>query len=443
MEPSTPEKIVISPADLAQPHVDEQLASQLSFGMSDAHARVADAKTSALQRPWVALMLAGALGGLAGWGIIEPFFDDGTRLTGTIERTEGAMSSHLYGKLLVGGVTVWIPNAARIRRDGRTVPATELEAGLAVEVRGQLMEKQEGLVAQEVRIRGPGEPPVPVDLKALRLWGLLLGLLIFPVVASFVGLFVGAADGLLSKAFRRSAVFGLVGLGIGLGAGLIAAPLAEVIYNLGRHFTHDLQDPAGEFTTFGFLAQMVVRGIAWSIAGAAMGLGQGVALRSKKLALNGLLGGMVGALIGGMLFDPVDYLINGPSMSGGAAASRATGFAIIGAVTGLMIGVVELLAREAWVKLLTGPLAGKEFIIYKSPTLIGSSPKSDVYLFKDSEVEPTHAALHTVGEGYEIEDRDSPAGTFVNGRRVRRKRLENGDQIRIGKTVFNFAEKEA
>jgi hypothetical protein len=195
-------------------------------------------------------------------------------------------------------------------------------------------------------------------------------------------------------------------------------------------------------STPAFLVQMMSRGIAWSMAGAAAGLGQGIALRSRKLLINGLLGGMVGALLGGLLFDPLDFLIHGGRLSGGAEVSRAVGFAMIGLATGLMIGIVDLIAREAWIKMLTGPLTGKEFVLYKNPTVIGSSPKADVYLFKDPEVEPTHALVHALGEGYEIEDRKSVAGTFITGRRVSRCRLANGDQVRIGKTVFGVSLKE-
>ncbi|MGC3996282.1 MAG: RING finger protein [Anaeromyxobacter sp.] len=112
----------------------------------------------------------------------------------------------------------------------------------------------------------------------------------------------------------------------------------------------------------------------------------------------------------------------------GGDLSRAVGFTVIGLTTGLMIGVVELLARDAWLKMQAGPLAGKEFVLFKNPTTIGSSPKADIYLFKDAEVEPVHALIHVVGEGYELEDKGGAGRTVVNGRAVRRKRLEAGDR---------------
>jgi len=441
MQPSVPEKLVIQPQDLLDPRVDEQIARQLSFGMAAAPPRTADAPTSLLQRPWFALMLAGAIGALVGWAIIEPFFEDGVRLQGTTAHFQRAGDVEDTAFLEVGGVKVWVPAQARVQAVAGA--EAKLQDGLRVEVRGQQAAKSPVIVAYEVRVLGKATAPEMVEMKNLFLRNRLIASIVFPLIAALVGLFIGAADGLLSRALRRSAICGLVGLGIGLSAGLVATLFAELIYAVGQRFIDQMRTDTGALTTVGFLLQMVVRGLAWSMAGAAMGLGQGVALRSRRLALNGLLGGMVGALLGGLLFDPIDHLLHAGQFGAGAAASRAAGFMMIGAVTGLMIGIVELLARDAWLKMLTGPLAGKEFVLYKSPTLIGSSPKSDIYLFKDSEVDPTHAAIQTSGEGHELLDRDSRTGLFVNGRRVARKRLENGDQIRIGATVLNFTEREA
>jgi hypothetical protein len=374
--------------------------------------------------------------------VLEPFIDDGLRFQGTIAHVEQISGEHPSVHLQVAGVDAWVPQVARIRNAKGPAALGDLHDGLRVDVRGDFGGDSRFFVVYEMTIRGDGGPAPAVDLRNLRTRRRLVGYLVFPILAAFVGLFVGAADGLLSRALRRSAVCGLVGLGIGLAAGLVASLVAHIVYALGQQFVSSLQDGDGDPTTLSFLVQMIARGLAWSMAGAAMGLGQGVALRSKKLALNGLLGGMVGALFGGLLFDPIDLLVHRNQFGGGGEASRAVGFVVIGAVTGLMIGIVELMARDAWLKMLTGPLAGKEFVLYKNPTLVGSSPKSDIYLFKDAEVEPTHAQIRTSGEGYELEDRGSASGTFVNGRRVGRKRLENGDQIRIGATVLNFTERE-
>ena len=95
-----------------------------------------------------------------------------------------------------------------------------------------------------------------------------------------------------------------------------------------------------------------------------MGLGQGIALRSKRLLAYGFFGGIIGGLLGGLLFDPIDLILLGVDKPS-AHWSRLIGLAVIGASVGAMIGVVELLARDAWLRMVKGPLAGKEFLLFK------------------------------------------------------------------------------
>lgn len=443
MEPR--EKIRIDPGELFAPEVEDTLARQQSFGMAAAVPRAPDREASLLYRPWLVLMIAGALGGLAGWGIIEPFFDDGMAFEGRVEQR---LASAPGGAPLfdVSGVRILIdPEQARILEGGAPVDLARLAAGTHVRVRGWPLPDGPTpiLWAYELELL-PGEAPAgAVSLETLRIRDLLLAIMVFPIIAALVGLFVAAADGLLSHAFRRAAVCALVGMACGLALGLAASVVANILYGWTESLVGSI-DGGGPRSVLGFLAQMLSRGLVWAIAGLTMGLGQGIALRSKRMVVNGLLGGLVGGLLGGLLFDPIAELVQrGSEHVVGAEPSRAIGFAVIGLTTGLMIGVVELLARDAWLKMLVGPLAGKEFVLFKNPTVIGSSPKADVYLFKDPEVDPAHALLHAVGDGYEIEDRTGAGRTFLNGRPVRRAHLEHGDQVRIGKTVLSFGIKES
>jgi pSer/pThr/pTyr-binding forkhead associated (FHA) protein len=113
----------------------------------------------------------------------------------------------------------------------------------------------------------------------------------------------------------------------------------------------------------------------------------------------------------------------------------------IGAFVGLGTGLIENIAKTGWLRVVAGLIAGKQFVLYRNPTYIGSSPQCEVYLFKDAQVRPRHAALHLVPGGFEIEDLNSGSGTFVNGAPITRVRLRNGDQVQIGSTCFVFQEK--
>ncbi len=70
---------------------------------------------------------------------------------------------------------------------------------------------------------------------------------------------------------------------------------------------------------------------------------------------------------------------------------------------------------------------------------IGRSRDCDVFL-EDLAVSRLHATIREVGDGsYEIEDHHSAAGTFVNGMRITRYQLIEGDIVQIGlnKLIFH------
>ena len=121
--------------------------------------------------------------------------------------------------------------------------------------------------------------------------------------------------------------------------------------------------------------------------------------------------------------------------------ARLAALAAIGGLTGVATGLIEQAAKRGWLHVTAGLIAGKQFILYRNPTFIGSSPRCEVYLFKDPDVSPQHAALHRIPGGFELEDLGSATGTKVNGRAVKRIRLRGGDQVRIGATCFLFQER--
>jgi hypothetical protein len=273
---------------------------------------------------------------------------------------------------------------------------------------------------------------------------LLVNLLIFPTVAACVGLVLGAAEGLICRNPQRALISAAVGLGIGFAGGIVAIFAAEFLFNIMVRVSLNLwKDPQpGKLPTgLAFLVLMMGRGAAWAVAAIPAGIGQGVALRERKVVINGLLGGVLGGLLGGLLFDPINLWFTKPD--GEAIVSRAVGFTVIGLMVGLFVGIVEQWTKTAWLLMKAGSLAGKQFIVHKNPTVLGSSPKADIYLFKDPAIEPRHALIHDRGGRYEIEDLQSADGTYVNGVPIQKRVLQAGDQIVMGKTVLEFALRDA
>jgi hypothetical protein len=278
-----------------------------------------------------------------------------------------------------------------------------------------------------------GENPLMVILPLL---------ITFPAVAAGVGVAIGAAEGLMARNFGRAAISAVVGLGVGFAAGIVLICPTGLVFGLlaalARHISGVGEDEAPH--GLGMAVFIMARGAGWAVAAIAAGIGQGIAVRERKVFLNGFLGALLGGLIGGLLFEPIALLMGDTETAG---ASRAIGFAVVGLFVGLFVGLVEQWTKTAWLLMRVGPLAGKQFVLYKNPTVVGSSPKADIYIFKDSAIEPRHALLHNRGGRYEIEDLNTPDGTYVNGVAVTRQVLKAGDQIVLGKTVLEFALKEA
>jgi hypothetical protein len=315
-----------------------------------------------------------------------------------------------------------------------------LQAMISQEMENTLMGTR--IVVQPIP-PGRAEEPVP-DLRELSQASFLSGVLGFAIVGACVAALVAAADGVMSRNLRRGLLSGVCGVGIAGVGGVVGVLPGAVVLGLTMTLVTLAADgpwTSDSVTGWPLLILSVGRSLTWGILGLTMGLGQGAAARSKKLAINGLLGGMLGGLLGGAFFDPICRVFADTAVGGQAIMSRAIGFPIIGLSVGFMIGLVEHLAKDAWLLMRAGPLTGKQFVLYKNPTAIGSSPKCEVYLFKDPDVEPRHALIHQSGGRCELQDLKTPAGTYVNGQRVGRHILRDGDQIVIGQTVLEYSER--
>ncbi|MCE1245780.1 MAG: FHA domain-containing protein [Firmicutes bacterium] len=449
------EKIRISKDDLKSNHVEEILEQQAALsGDVDYLHRKDPPKTKLLLSSWFYLLIAGFVGALLAWMIIEPHFDDVFRVTGVIgEVKAGETIPGLNVKaylITINGVNVYATDENTIvkgtdqeKHEIKTI--SDLKPGqYAYAAIQDGVGDNSGLA---VGIQVSPTPFAAFSDKSLKdqsneknLWSLF----IFPLLGALIGLFIGCADGLLSRTWMKAVKAGLIGMLIGAVGGVISMLIAGFFYGIVGFFTEGAgMDPFKN--TGAFLIQVVRRTVAWALLGMTMGLGQGVALKSKKLLLNGFIGGVIGALLGGLLFDPIDVLILSKGVMDpfrSADVSRMVGFTLTGAFVGLMIGIVEQISKDAWLIMTQGPITGKQFIIYKEITILGSSPNCEIYLFKDPEIDPEHAMIVKIHDGYVIKDNNSSTGLYVNNKKVRESKLRNGDKVQLGKTVFSFSEKE-
>ena len=84
-----------------------------------------------------------------------------------------------------------------------------------------------------------------------------------------------------------------------------------------------------------------------------------------------------------------------------------------------------------------GPGAGSRFLLDADEVNAGRHPDSEIFL-DDVTVSRRHAEFHRDGETFTVADTGSLNGTYVNRDRIDRVRLNDGDEVQIGKYRLVF-----
>lgn len=85
-----------------------------------------------------------------------------------------------------------------------------------------------------------------------------------------------------------------------------------------------------------------------------------------------------------------------------------------------------------------GANAGSKFALDESTVTIGRHPDSTIFL-DDVTVSRRHATIERRDDVFEVADAGSLNGTYVNGKRIDRAQLNEGDQVQIGKYKLIYA----
>ncbi len=93
--------------------------------------------------------------------------------------------------------------------------------------------------------------------------------------------------------------------------------------------------------------------------------------------------------------------------------------------------------REGCLVIIYGDDLGRRVPLGPEPTIIGRSSKCDVQLDQES-VSRNHARISRQRNNYVICDLGSTNGTYVNDELVDEVVLRDGDQIKVGRTIFKF-----
>jgi hypothetical protein len=247
------------------------------------------------------------------------------------------------------------------------------------------------------------------------------------LLGALVAAAIGAMDALLNAAGSER----LVRVGICLLVGLLGGLVSGVVLETAHTY---LGIPS-------FLC--------WIFVGVVIGASLGVydllqassrrqrARAPRKKIINGIVGGLLGGLVGGLLNDML-------SLTEDLARFRvALGLVTLGVCIGLLIGLAQVILKEAWLRVDTGFRVGRELMLTKDETTIGRAESCDLGLFSDNNIERLHARIVLKNNAYLLTDAGTPGGTFLNEERVGKPTpLHSGDAIRIGKSVLRFGERQ-
>jgi hypothetical protein len=267
-------------------------------------------------------------------------------------------------------------------------------------------------------------PSADVVLEA-GLQGLCLGVIVSLILTLIDNLWNGTNR--LSPLLMKV----LVALAVAAVGGFLGGMIGQLLYN----------------TRLGRVGQV----IGWTLTGLLVGASVGVfdvlerlqkkqpTTGAKRKVINGLIGGGLGGLGGSVLFLLLGSLGKGKDLWTPGAA----GFIALGILIGLMVGLAQVILKEAWLKVIEGFRAGRELILSGPEITIGRAEACNIGLFGDPRVEKVHARIMQQGNQYYIEDNHTPDGTYVNNQRVAGQTpLRSGDVIRVGRNLLRFGERQ-
>jgi hypothetical protein len=259
----------------------------------------------------------------------------------------------------------------------------------------------------------------------------------------FLGLMIALALGLLDAFWNGSrgntgalAVRVLTAVAVGCLGGLLGGMIGQVLYRASNRSL---------LLLFG-----------WIITGLLVGGSLGVydllasALRDEDMrgatrkTVNGLIGGGAGGLLGGILYL-ILFLLWGAVFRDRKEdfwSPAAWGFVALGLCIGLLIGLAQVILKEAWVRVEAGFRSGRELLLSRPQITIGRGESCDIGLFGDAQVEKLHCRIIRKGDNYVLVDEATPSGTFVNDEPLEGPRvLRSGDLIRLGRALLRFGER--
>lgn len=415
---NTGDKIQIQWDDLKTRKVDQRLKEQEALERNRRQAEMnplaAEVDAPARQSLWYnsifTMALFGLLGGLLAWG--------GGELLRFRPNPKTEAETHMAE----------IGDLVRRSQSGQ-VPAAEADTAIH-ELRSEYASNPYFAIYADTTLSEAQKDARLAELNQREsIKTFIANVLSFGLCGMLIAMCLSIAEPVVDHNRQGAIINGAAGATLGLLGGVIVSLFVDQLYNA---LVDTVSQSAGSI-----YPRILARSLTWGILGLFLTIAPGLVMRNGKKLTIGLIGGLLGGLVGGALFDPVAQATNGNTH-----LSRLVVLLAIGIIAGAATGLIENAAKSGWLKVTAGLIAGKQFILYRNPTFIGSGPECQIYLFRDNKIGRRHAAVHIVPGGFELENLPLGATTLVNGKSIERVRLRGGDVIQIGATCFSFQEKE-
>ena len=238
------------------------------------------------------------------------------------------------------------------------------------------------------------------------------------VLGLFFGFCFGTAEGILLTDRNRSLKGGLSGAATGLTAGIL------IMFIIQGILTALINTGLFSLKASESIVLPLSRTVGWMILGAAVGSIEGIRSRSFHRTGVGIIGGLSGGFAGGAILEFI-----GSSLESGFAG-RGFGFLIMGGGIGLFHSLFESVSSFGILKVLTGPIRGKEYVLCMKKTVLGSFQKSAMDLKDYPGLKEKHAVFLSGRDEVILKPIDGEV--YVNEEKTDIKYLKYEDVIEIG-----------
>jgi hypothetical protein len=106
-------------------------------------------------------------------------------------------------------------------------------------------------------------------------------------------------------------------------------------------------------------------------------------------------------------------------------------------IDGELQRAVDSAKALAYIIVFNGEFPQRIYVVTRNTIVIGRDDDADLQI-SDVSVSAHHARLTCRAQGFEVEDLDSTNGLFLDGERVRRAGLQNGDRVTVGVVDLMF-----